>query len=90
MPQTHVFTLWPTAENYDRFVAVCNDDMPKTHAAYVANHTERLESHGLQNNVVHRLDFDPAELEKWCKARTGQVDSKGRAEYAAFLGRQPA
>jgi hypothetical protein len=77
--------LWPSRENYARFRAVCDDDVPKTFDEFEVAATAQLAAMAREGIFVQRIAFDPNKLAAWCRERHHKVDGIARAEYAAFI-----
>lgn len=80
-------TLWPSRENYARFRAVCDDDVPETFDEFERLATDRQAkveaAHGIK---IEHLAFDPDDMARWCRANCGKVDAHARRLYAASIG----
>ena len=85
MAEPVVGMLWPTAENFDRFRAVCVDEQEKTAEAWHARASRKIDQLAPTGLRVVKLDFDPDILAAWCKERGAAVDSHARQMYAAQL-----
>ena len=80
-----VGVLWPSAENYGRFAAVCPDIKQATWDDYVAMAAPKIAQLRAQGVDMVQLDFDPDALVRWCQANGAEVNSNGRAGYAGAL-----
>lgn len=78
-------TLWPTAENYPRFVAACDDEVPATFEEFEALAAERMADAESRGFHIEKIAFDPDRMALWCRAHFGRVDAVSRAAYAGFL-----
>lgn len=78
-------TLWPTAENYARFAALCDDEVPATFAEFEALATERMAEAASQGHTLEKIAFNPDRMATWCRAHFGRVDAFTRSAYAGFL-----
>lgn len=85
MPIQGIATLWPTAENYQRFKEVCSDEIHDTAEAYHASAGRKLDQLAAQGIVIERVPFDPDELAAWAAAQHQKINSQTRAAYAGFL-----
>jgi hypothetical protein len=75
--------LWIAAADYDRAVALSEDGMPATYEDW-RKKMDRLIA-GLPADIeVMKIEADPDEVAKWCRANGHQVDTKGRSAFAAF------
>jgi hypothetical protein len=77
--------LWPRRENYARFRALCDDDVPETFDGFEALAIPRLEIMADRGVFIERINFDPDLMAQWCRAHFDKVDSEARKHYAAFL-----
>lgn len=78
-------TLWPTRENYERFAALCDDEVPAIFDEFEAQAIERLADLAAQGIVLQKVTFDPDKMAQWCRAHFGRVDAYTRSAYAGFL-----
>ncbi|PCG09687.1 hypothetical protein COA17_07485 [Sphingomonas ginsenosidimutans] len=85
MPAKLVAFLWPTPENYARYVAVSDDRMHPTHAAFVAANAPKIEALAARGIIVQRVEFDPDEMAAWCRREFGAVNAEARGAYAATI-----
>ena len=85
MPVQVVAFLWPSAENYARYVAVSDDRMHPTHSAFVAANDPKIETLAARGIIVKRVEFDPDEMAAWCRRERGCVDANARGAYAATV-----
>lgn len=79
-------TLWPTRENYPRFRAVCDDEVPDTFDEFEAQATAgQAEIEARYGIRIERVDFDPDRLAQWCRVHFGKVNAEARVAYALFI-----
>lgn len=78
-------TLWPTRENWDRFAALCDDEVAGSFEEFEEAGNERMRAFARQGINIEKLAFDPDKMAQWCRAHFGQVDGAARAAYAGFL-----
>ena len=77
--------LWPSEENYPRFVEVCEGYVQPTYAGFVRVAQPMLDAMLEEGATVVKVDPDPDEMAAWCKANFGNVRSTARATYAAMV-----
>lgn len=77
--------LWPDPENYARFAAVSEDEVHPTYEDFVAANQPRIDALEREGVRVHKQEFDPDEMVRWCQANGCKVDPQGRARYATWL-----
>jgi hypothetical protein len=79
-------TLWPSRENYSRFRAVCDDEVPETFDEFESVAGQRLahikDTFGI---LIEKVAFDPDRMALWCRANFGAVNAEARRAYAAFI-----
>lgn len=84
-PQREV-VLWPSRENYSRFRAVCDDEVPETFDEFERIASSRLrqiqKTYGI---VIEKVAFDPDLMAIWCRAHFGEVKANARKAYAGFI-----
>ncbi|MDR3527404.1 MAG: hypothetical protein P4L57_08985 [Rhizomicrobium sp.] len=85
MSDTPDVALWPNRENYPRFRALCDDDVPPTFDEFEIAATRRLKSLAREGIHIQWVTFDPDEMAAWCRQNCGKVDSEARAQYAGFV-----
>lgn len=78
-------TLWPTRENYDRFAALCDDEVPSTFDEFEAHALKQLADLAAQGIIIQKIAFNPDKMAQWCRARFGTVNAETRSIYAGFL-----
>jgi hypothetical protein len=78
-------TLWPSRENYARFRALCDDEVPETFDEFEIAATRQLKAMAREGIHVQRLAFDPDEVAAWCRTHYGNVNSYARMGYAAHI-----
>lgn len=78
-----VSILWIAPADYDRAVALSEDGMPATYEAW-RQKVDKLVSDPPAGIDVLRIEADPDEVAKWCRAHGYGVDTKGRSAFAAF------
>ena len=86
MAKQREITLWPSRENYFRFRAVCDDEIPETFEEFEMLANSRMIH--LQNThsiLIEKITFDPDKMAAWCRAQFGKVDSNARRHYAATI-----
>lgn len=77
--------LWPSKENYPRFVEVCDGSVQPAYDHFVAVAQpifDRMRASGAQVTLV---DPNPDEMAAWCRSNFGHVNSNARAAYAAVV-----
>lgn len=78
--------IWPSRENYPRFFAVCDDEVPETFDEFEALALPRLRSIEREHGItITKVDCDPNRMAIWCRENFGEVDSNARKHYAAFI-----
>ena len=77
--------LWPDDGNYARFCAISADFMPPTLAEFRQTVLRRIAEKGLSEVDLVKIEFDPDELARWCRANGRAIDTKARADYAASI-----
>lgn len=78
-------TLWPSRENYPRFAALCDDEVPATFGEFESKAGARVEELAKQGVAMERIAFDPENMATWCREHFGAINSRSRAAYAGFL-----
>lgn len=78
-------TLWPTRENYARFAALCDDEVPATFDDFEAVANSRLDALAAQGIHMNKIAFDPDKMAQWCRVNCGKVNAYARSLYAGFL-----
>jgi len=75
--------LWIAPADYDRAVALSEDGMPATYEAW-RKKVDKFATETPAGVEVVKVEADPDEVAKWCRANGRSVDSHGRAAFAAF------
>ncbi len=78
-------TLWPTPENFDRFAALCDDEVADSFEEFEAAAIAQLDNLAGQGILIDKVAFDPDRMAVWCRANFGKVNAVARSAYAAFL-----
>lgn len=78
-------TLWPTRENYARFAALCDDEVPETFDDFEAHAIAQLAALAEQGIVIEKIAFDPDKMAQWCRVNFGKINASTRSLYAGFL-----
>lgn len=84
MPQIDEVVLWPSEENYPRFVEVSEGVVP-TYAEFVARAQPIVDDMRAAGCNVIIVNPDPDQMAEWCWVNFGKVDSTARAAYGAFV-----
>lgn len=84
MPEVDQVVLWPSEENYPRFVELC-DPAVRTYEEFVALAKPQVETLRAQGFNVIVVDPDLDDMVRWCMANFGNVDTAARAAYAASV-----
>jgi hypothetical protein len=75
--------LWIAQADYDRAVVLSEDGMPATYEDW-RKKIDKVVA-GLPAGIkVIRIEADPDEVAKWCRANGHRVDTHGRSAFAAF------
>ena len=77
--------LWTDEGNYARFCAISTDFMPPTLAEFRQAVLRRVAEKGLAEADLIKIEFNPDELARWCRAHGRPVDTHARAHYAALM-----
>lgn len=79
--------LWIRPADYDRAVALSEDGMPATYEDW-RKKIDRLIGQLPAGIKVMKIEADPDEVAKWCRANGHRVDTKGRSAFAAFTAQR--
>ena len=71
--------FWAEAD-YERAVALSDDEMPETYAAW-QKYFRAVESSLPPGAIVFHVKCDPDEVAEWCRSQNRQVTAKNRAVY---------
>ncbi len=82
---------WYRADQWPRLRAIAADPevLEETHAAWLAEVTQRLKELEQRGISVQPVEVDVDELEAWCRQRRRRVDAAARAEFVAIKVQRP-
>ncbi|RZJ46504.1 MAG: hypothetical protein EON87_04455 [Brevundimonas sp.] len=85
-PDPVEYILWPTEEDYPRFVEVSDSIGATTYADFVSRAQPFVDALRAQGREFRIVQPDPDLMATWCRENFGKVDPASRAAYAAFVG----
>ncbi|CAA2108232.1 hypothetical protein [Variovorax paradoxus] len=83
---------WFTRETFPVLRAMCEDGnkLHRTYDEWLRAAETGSKSFEAKGCKVFRVNLDPEQFPKWCKAQGLKLDSNGRSRYASFVAAQLA
>ena len=85
MAKPDAAVLWPNEEKYPAFATLCGGTAVATYRDFVARAQPIVDEMRAKGFNVVLVDPDLEHMAAWCRARFGNIDSKARTRYAAWV-----